>query len=54
MTNAHTSGEQRVRKRVTAVAILRGEGLQKKDEGKVLWLWKGEEEAKTVIKVSIC
>lgn len=39
ITDAQQDGPQRC----TAVGVLRGEGVEKKNEGKVVWCWTGED-----------
>ena len=38
--------------RITAVGVCKGEGVRGEQEGKTVWVWKGEEGVKSSINVS--
>lgn len=38
--------------RITAVGVSKGEGVRGEQEGKTVWVWKGEEGVKSSINVS--
>lgn len=50
---ADTEAEPTHGERYTAVGILEGEKVKKEEQGRVIWVWKGEEGSKTVITVSL-
>jgi len=38
--------------RVTVVGVSKGEGVRGEQEGKTVWIWKGEEGVKSSVNVS--
>ena len=42
------------RERLTIVGVQKGEKVRHGDEGKVLWVWRGDDGEKEIVEVGQC